>query len=223
MKIIAHVRIYRNNSVIVFMYIKINMHTRNLNNDFVYSDLIYIYIQKYFLVTGIDFRILYIYVHFCIHVYRSSTRLPFRSDWLQSSRDSGWTRLDHALHFPPVDIIATSAVRCMITYWFWYLSIVKTFYTLSVLIVWKLGINISQNFLLTFYIFSSHLPYRYQFNIYMFCCHIAIIIYITKHKNGLKIPKGSSEATNWWTDNTMVKRKKGQKVKQRSTKHYAGN
>jgi hypothetical protein len=116
------------------MYIKINMHTRNLNNDFVYSDFIYIYIQKYFLIKGIDFRILYIYVHFCIHVYRSSTRLPFRSDWLQSSRDSGWTRLDHALHFPPVDIIATSADHCVVrpsicSFWWplWYLQTILMF------------------------------------------------------------------------------------------------
>ena len=96
MEIIAHVHIYRNNSVIMFMHIKINIHTHNVNNNFVNSDLIYVYIQKYFLTTGIDFSILYIYVDFCIHVYPSSTRLQFRSmfslliDWLIAEQSRFW-------------------------------------------------------------------------------------------------------------------------------------
>jgi len=38
------------------------------------------------------------------------------------------------------------------------------------------------------------------------------------YKKSLKIPKGQSESI-YRTDNTMVKRKKVQKDKQRSTKH----
>ena len=44
------------------------------------------------------------------------------------------------------------------------------------------------------------------------------------HKKSLKIPKEWSEAVNGRrTDNTVAKRKKGEKHEQRSTKHYTEN
>jgi hypothetical protein len=44
------------------------------------------------------------------------------------------------------------------------------------------------------------------------------------HKKSLKIPKELSEAVNGRrTDNTVAKRKKGEKHEQRSTKHYTEN
>ena len=51
-------------------------------------------------------------------------------------------------------------------------------------------------------------------------CRLSFSTYpILIFKKGLKIPKGHSESLYRRTDNTMAKRKKVQKDKQRSTKH----